>query len=54
MRASARWIDMGRSPYKETQDYVKKVLVYYRSYQKDSWIMPVVMTAPSVYEGRQY
>jgi soluble lytic murein transglycosylase len=39
-------------PYKETQDYVKKVLVYYRSYKKDGWIMPVVMTAPSLHAGR--
>ena len=41
-------------PYKETQDYVKKVLVYYRSYKKDGWIMPVVMTAPSMHTGRSY
>jgi len=41
-------------PYKETQDYVKKVLVYYRSYKKDGWIMPVVMTAPSTHAGRPY
>jgi soluble lytic murein transglycosylase-like protein len=41
-------------PYKETQDYVKKVLVYYRSYKKDGWIMPVVMAAPSMHEGRPY
>ena len=41
-------------PYKETQDYVKKVLVYYRSYKKDGWIMPVVKTAPSMHEGRAY
>lgn len=41
-------------PYKETQDYVKKVLVYYRSYKKDGWIMPVV-TAPSLtHVGRPY
>jgi soluble lytic murein transglycosylase len=39
-------------PYKETQDYVKKVLVYYRSYKKDGWIMPVVLTAPSLHTGR--
>jgi soluble lytic murein transglycosylase len=39
-------------PYKETQDYVKKVLVYYRSYKKEGWIMPVVLTAPSVHAGR--
>jgi hypothetical protein len=41
-------------PYKETQDYVKKVLVYYRSYKKDGWIMPVVMTAPPTHLGRSY
>ena len=41
-------------PYKETQDYVKKVLVYYRSYKKDGWIMPVVIAAPSIHAGRPY
>jgi soluble lytic murein transglycosylase-like protein len=41
-------------PYKETQDYVKKVLVYYRSYKKDGWVMPVVIAAPSMYAGRPY
>jgi len=41
-------------PYKETQDYVKKVLVYYRSYKKDGWIMPVVIAAPSIRTGRPY
>lgn len=41
-------------PYKETQDYVKKVLVYYRGYKKDGWVMPVVITAPSVHAGRPY
>ena len=41
-------------PYKETQDYVKKVLVYYRSYKKDGWIMPVVVAAPSARAGRLY
>ena len=41
-------------PYKETQDYVKKVLAYYRSYKKDGWIMPVVIAAPSRYAGRPY
>jgi soluble lytic murein transglycosylase-like protein len=41
-------------PYKETQDYVKKVLVYYRSYKKDGWIMPVAIAAPSVRAGRPY
>ena len=39
-------------PYKETQDYVKKVLVYYRGYKKDGWVMPVVVTAQSVRAGR--
>jgi len=38
-------------PYKETQDYVKKVLVYYRSYKKDGWIMPVAIAAPSMRAG---
>jgi soluble lytic murein transglycosylase-like protein len=41
-------------PYKETRDYVKKVLVYYRSYKKDGRIMPVVMTTPSTHAGRPY
>jgi soluble lytic murein transglycosylase-like protein len=41
-------------PYKETQDYVKKVLVYYRSYKKDGWVMPVVIAAPSMHAGRPY
>ena len=41
-------------PYKETQDYVKKVLVYYRSYKKDGWIMPVVIAAPSIHTSRPY
>jgi len=41
-------------PYKETQDYVKKVLVYYRSYKKDGWIMPVATAAPSIRAGRPY
>jgi len=41
-------------PYKETQDYVKKVLVYYRTYKKDGWVMPVVIAAPSIHIGRPY
>ncbi|MBC7838276.1 MAG: lytic transglycosylase domain-containing protein [Nitrospiraceae bacterium] len=41
-------------PYKETQDYVKKVLVYYRGYKKDGWVMPVVIAAPSMHAGRPY
>ena len=41
-------------PYKETQDYVKKVLVYYRSYKKDGWVMPAVVSAPSMHVGRPY
>ena len=41
-------------PYKETQDYVKRVVVYYRSYKKDGWIMPVVIAAPSTHAGRPY
>lgn len=41
-------------PYKETQDYVKKVIVYYRNYKKDGWIMPVVIAAPSMRKGRSY
>ena len=41
-------------PYKETQDYVKKVLVYYRGYKKDGWVMPVVIATPSVHAGRPY
>ncbi len=41
-------------PYKETQDYVNRVLVYYRSYKKDGWIMPVVNATPSIHTGRTY
>jgi soluble lytic murein transglycosylase-like protein len=41
-------------PYKETQEYVKKVLAYYRNYKKDGWIMPVVMTDPPIHAGRGY
>ena len=41
-------------PYKETQDFVKKVLVYYRGYKKDGWVMPVVIAAPSMHAGRPY
>ena len=41
-------------PYKETQDYVKKVLVYYRNYKKDGWAMPVVNAAQPVHPGRPY
>ena len=41
-------------PYKETQDYVKKVLVYYRGYRKDGWVMPVVMIDPSLPAGQRY
>jgi hypothetical protein len=41
-------------PYKETQDYVKKVLVYYRGYKKDGWVMPVVMTDPFLRAGQRY
>jgi soluble lytic murein transglycosylase len=41
-------------PFKETQEYVKKVLVYYRSYKKDGWIIPVVSAAPAVYASRPY
>jgi soluble lytic murein transglycosylase-like protein len=54
--AGERKVDRYRQipPYKETQDYVKKVLVYYRSYKTDGWIMPVVMTAPSTHAGRPY
>ena len=41
-------------PYKETQDYVKKVLVYYRSYKRDGWIMPAVVATPPARAGRPY
>jgi len=41
-------------PYKETQDYVKRVLVYYRGYKKDGWVMPVVIAPLSVHAGRPY
>ena len=54
--AGERKVDRYRQipPYKETQDYVKRVLVYYRSYKKDGWIMPVVIAAPSSHTGRPY
>lgn len=39
-------------PYKETQDYVEKVIGYYRSYRQDGWIMPV--TVADRHEGRLY
>jgi soluble lytic murein transglycosylase-like protein len=54
--AGERKVDRYRQipPYKETQDYVKRVLVYYRSYKKDGWIMPVVIAAPSTHTGRPY
>lgn len=41
-------------PYKETQDYVKRVLVYYRGYKKDGWVMPIVMNDPSLHAGQRY
>lgn len=41
-------------PYKETQDYVKKVLVYYRGYKKDGWLMPAIIAAPSLRVGKPY
>jgi soluble lytic murein transglycosylase-like protein len=54
--AGERKVDRYRQipPYKETQDYVKRVLVYYRSYKKDGWIMPVVIAAPSTHASRPY
>lgn len=54
--AGERKVDQYRQipPYKETQDYVKKVLVYYRSYKKDGWIMPVVTATPLTHIGRPY
>jgi len=36
-------------PYKETQNYVKKVLAYYRSYKKDGWVIPVAMPVVPAY-----
>ena len=40
-------------PYKTKKHRImKKVLVYYRGYKKDGWVMPVVITAPSVHAGR--
>lgn len=54
--AGERKVDQYRQipPYKETQDYVKRVLVYYRSYKKDGWIMPVVIATPSTHASRPY
>jgi soluble lytic murein transglycosylase len=54
--AGERTVDRYRQipPYKETQDYVKRVLVYYRSYKKDGWITPVVIAAPSTHVSRPY
>ena len=54
--AGERKVDRYRQipPYKETQDYVKRVLVYYRSYKKDGWIMPVVIAIPSTHASRPY
>ena len=54
--AGERKVDRYRQipPYKETQDYVKRVLVYYSSYKKDGWIMPVVIATPSTHASRPY
>ena len=54
--AGERKVDRYRQipPYKETQDYVKRVLVYYRSYKKDGWIMPVMIATPPTHVGRAY
>jgi soluble lytic murein transglycosylase-like protein len=54
--AGERKVDRYRQipPYKETQDYVKRVLVYYRSYKKDGWIMPVVIATPSTHASLPY
>jgi soluble lytic murein transglycosylase-like protein len=54
--AGERKVDRYRQipPYKETQDYVKRVLVYYRSYEKDGWITPVVIATPSTHASRPY
>jgi len=41
-------------PDKETQDYVKKVLVYHRSYKKAGWVMPVVIAGPPMHVGQPY
>ena len=54
--AGERRVDRYRQipPYKETQDYVKRVLVYYRGYRKDGWILPVVIAASSTHVSRPY
>ena len=54
--AGERRVDRYRQipPYKETQDYVKRVLVYYRGYRKDGWILPVVITTSSTHVSRPY
>jgi len=54
--AGERKVDRYRQipPYKETQDYVKRVLIYYRSYKKDGWVTPLVIAAPSTHVSRPY
>ncbi len=36
-------------PHEETQNYVKEVIGYYRSYEQDGWVMPV--SRPAKYQA---
>lgn len=54
--AGERKVDRYRQipPYKQTQDYVKKVLVYYCGYKKNGWVLSVAIAARSMHAGRPY
>ena len=54
--AGERRVDRYRQipPYKETQDYVKRVLVYYRGYKKDGWSLSVVIPTSTAHVSRPY